>query len=386
MFCSQVYTVLCWLCGCVWRQIWKARTGTVHVHLLLIAVLCCVCGSVCRSSRMEGQALNGIGVLQHLQELVLIGNPLRTVSYLTPLPPSLISLTLQGAERVDCSFGPFNRLDVSEALSKPAGLGDPGKPTASSGTSATLGSSLLALQIPGMDLEEPSVLSTFTGLTALHARDLHSRKGRELLAVLPCLRKLRYLDLSIKHAHSFCNIPYYKLDSQHYPCLVTADFERLVSSCPDLEWLSVAAMPWPEEPRAEWNDEQGRWVRPEAYPEPCSLLVLQDATRLTSLSLWANQYLQDSHLAELATLTTLQSLQISGSGRFITDAGMQEFTQLTALTRLQVEAKYAKLLSKEMVHNAVTRCSDNRVVYLVVETAGKVGRVLLTYVHAAYPS
>jgi Leucine-rich repeat (LRR) protein len=177
---------------------------------------------------MEGQALKGIGVLQHLQELVLISNPLRTVSYLTPLPPSLISLTLQRAERVDCSFGPFNRLDVSEALSKPAGLGDPGKPTASSGISATLGSSLLALHIPGMDLEKPSVLSTFTGLTALHARDLHSRKGRELLALLPCLRKLRYLDLSIKHEQSFCNSPYYKLDSQHNPCLVTADFERLV--------------------------------------------------------------------------------------------------------------------------------------------------------------
>ena len=322
---------------------------------------------------------------------MLLGNPLRTVSYLNPLPPSLTSLTIQGAED-GSSYGPQNRLDVSGALSKPAGLGDPGKPTASSGTSATLGSSLLTLLIPGMDLQEPSVLSSFTALTALHARGLHSRKGRELLAVLPCLRKLCYLDLSIKHEQNFCTIPYssyYKMDSQHNPCLVTTDFERLVSGCPDLEWLSVAAMPWPEEPRAEWNEEEGRWVRPEAYPAPCSLLALQDATRLTSLSLWANQYLQDTHLAELATLTTLQSLQISGSGPFITDAGMQDLTQLTTLNRLRVEAHYAKLLSKEMVHNSVTRCSGSRVVYLdncVRETAAKVGCVVVTYVHAGLPS
>jgi hypothetical protein len=64
--------------------------------------------------------------------------------------------------------------------------------------------------------------------------------------------------------------------------------------------------------------------------------------------LWANKLLQDRHLAELATLTGLQFLEITGCGDSITDRGIQELTQLTALTSLRVDVNDARLVSEDV--------------------------------------
>lgn len=197
------------------------------------------------------------------------------------------------------------------------------------------GGSLLALHMCDMDLHEPSALSSLTSLTALDASGLHCQKPSDLLAVLPCLRQLRYLDLSPKQSTS--TFSYFPTSNRDKPSLDTEDFARLVSGCPDLEQLSVAAMPVQRNP---WGFQQ--------EPSPCSLLGLQGATRLTSLTLWVNTRLQDTHFAELATLAGLQSLTIYESGCFITDLGVKALTQLTGLTRLWIDASDAGGVSKQV--------------------------------------
>jgi hypothetical protein len=66
---------------------------------------------------------------------------------------------------------------------------------------------------------------------------------------------------------------------------------------------------------------------------------------LTSLTLCADERLQVTHMAELATLTGLQSLVIRN--RFITDASLQELTQLTGLTCLWIDTSQAGGNSKK---------------------------------------
>jgi hypothetical protein len=139
----------------------------------------------------------------------------------------------------------------------------------------------------------------------------------------------------------------------HNPSFDTADLISLVVGCRDLEMLSIAVFSRPILPNGQWST---------AVPKPCSLVALHDATRLTSLALWANKLLQDSHLAELAALKSLQCLNIQGSGHRITDLGVQELTQLTALTSLRVDARDAVMVSKE-VANHKWGCS-RRDVYL----------------------
>jgi hypothetical protein len=291
---------------------------------------------------MEGPALKGIGVLQHLQELVLIKNPLSTASHLSPLPPSLTSLTIEGDPN---GYSGDCRADLSAALSLQMHLAGPGNPT---GSSTTPANSLLSLQIPGMSLNEPSVLSTLTSLTSLDARGLRSNKPHQLSVVVPCLRKLRHLDIGITKTSEYSGIfGGSSHSSRDNPCLVTADLERLVSGCPNLESLGIAAMPRPAAPRLEGSEETGCTLL-VSQQEPCSLLPLQDVKRLTRLSLWANDLMQDSHLEELATLTRLQSLDICATGHLITDTGVQQLTQLTALTRLWIDAKHAYEVSNEV--------------------------------------
>lgn len=295
------------------------------------------------SVKLDGEALKGIGALQHLQQLILIDNPLRTAAYLNPLPPNLTALTLQGGGAFSQSLAD-RRVDVSAALSKPA---QHRSTTDSSGTSMP-GGNLLALNLCDMDLHEPSLVSSLTSLTALDTSGLHCQKPSDLLAVLPCLRQLRYLDLSIKDGtHS-----YMLSSTRDKPVFDTDDFARLVYGCPDLEWLSVAAMPGQHNP---WGAQQ--------EPLPCSLLALQGATRLTSLTLWANERLQDTHLTELVTLTGLHFLSMRKPGCSITDAGVQALTQLTGLTRLVIDASDARRVSKQ-VANGYRRCVRSRAAVL----------------------
>lgn len=164
-----------------------------------------------------------------------------------------------------------------------------------------------------------------------------SDKPSELLAVVPCLPHLRYLDLSIDSAYDDTRPNVFQ-----NPSFATADLECLVAGCPDLEMPSIAVFPRRLSPNGQWSS---------AEVKPCSLVALQDATRLTSLGLWANKLLQDSHLAELAALKTLQSLNIQGSGHRITDLGVQELTQLTALTSLRVDARGAVMVSTEVANH-----------------------------------
>jgi hypothetical protein len=274
---------------------------------------------------MHGEALKGVGALQHLQELILIGNPLRTAAYLNPLPPNLTALRLKD-DNPQRSYG---RLDFSAALSKPA---QGGNATDSSASMPQAGGNLLALHITDMDLREPSLLSSLTSLTALDANSVQFQKPRDLLAVLPCLRQLRHLDLSTKDSIA-CFAFGESIRTHDRPGLGTEDFARLVAGCPDLESIAVAAMPQ----HYPWDFEQ----------EPCSFLGLQGATRLTRLTLWANERLQDTHFAELATLTGLKSLAVFECGS-ITDAGVQELTQLTGLTHLLIDASGARKVSKQV--------------------------------------
>lgn len=244
---------------------------------------------------MLGECLKGLGALQHLKDLVLIGNLLRTAEFLHPLPSSLTALRVQGG------YGEYPTVDCSAAFRQQAQHAESGSlPCSSNGPMP--GSGLLSLNIVGQHLHQPSVLSCLTSLSALHTFGLHSSKPRELLAVLPGLSKLQHLDLSIVQS-----LGSYSNDvirhGAHVPCCHAADLERLVSGCRDLEWLSIAALPMPAL-------TTGYWQRSVEVPEPCSLLALQGATRLACLPLHANQHLQDSHLAELATLTTLRSLEI----------------------------------------------------------------------------
>lgn len=185
-----------------------------------------------------------------------------------------------------------------------------------------------------MRLDEPAAFSSLTSLTALHACGLRSRKPRDLLDVLSCLHKLRHLNLSMEKRSTSAS-PLQHNDNSRHPYLDTAAFEGLVNGCPDLEWLSVAASP----PAAGDAMQE---------PVPFSLLALHDATRLTSLKLWANQASQDSNLVELARVTSLKFLDICASGRDITDKGVQELTQLTALTELNLDTKDASMVSKEV--------------------------------------
>lgn len=297
---------------------------------------------------MQSESLEGVGVLQHLQKLVLMGNPLRTASYLNPLPQNITTLNLtSGSSRL---HNP--RLDFSAVLSQhtPQQMQDAyTRNPAGSINVSTSGGRLLSLDISGVDLHEPSVLSNLTRLTALHAACLHSRKRAELLAVLPCLCTLRHLDLAIKEQYG----SYFPCDYNSKlcnPCFGTADLKRLVSGCPELEWLSVSVMP--RRTPAPYDPLGALYgvlpPPPPAQPEPCSLLPLQDATRLTSLTLWANKLLQDSHLTELATLTGLQFLETTGCGDSITDRGIQELTQLTALTSLRVDVNDARSVSEDV--------------------------------------
>jgi hypothetical protein len=185
-----------------------------------------------------------------------------------------------------------------------------------------------------MRLDEPAGLSSLTSLTALHACGLRSKKHHDLLDVLPSLHKLRYLDLSMKEKDCSESPRQYN-DNCCHPCLDTAALERLIYGCPELEWLSIAAPP------PVGGDQMQQ-------PVPCSLLALQYGTRLTSLHLWANDRLQDSNLVELARVTSLQFLGIRATGRDITDMGVQELTQLTALTKLCLDTQDAPMVSKEV--------------------------------------
>jgi hypothetical protein len=74
---------------------------------------------------------------------------------------------------------------------------------------------------------------------------------------------------------------------------------------------------------------------------------------------------------ELATLTTLQSLDIQGCGASITDEGVQALTQLPYLTRLCVDAHSAAMVSMEVAPGS---WYDGRSVYINPRTHGPVAR------------
>jgi hypothetical protein len=194
---------------------------------------------------MDGEALKGISALQHLQQLILIDNPLRTASYLNPLPPNLAALTITGRrEDVSASNAEESLLaqlftsqgrrvlvDVSAALSAQA----QGDTTTDSTSAPVSGSNLLALHMAGVGFHEPFLLSSLTSLTALDASGINCQKPNDMLAVLPCLRRLRHLALSIHE-------PPRRYGCSHTtPAFGTEDFARLVAGCPDLESLAVAA-------------------------------------------------------------------------------------------------------------------------------------------------
>jgi hypothetical protein len=228
-----------------------------------------------------------------------------------------------------------------------------------------------------MDLHEPSGLSSLTSLIALHPHGLRSNKPREVImmavtaisTVLPCLRKLQHLDVGIQQTSDYA----YNIDDHlHNPCFGTAELKSLVSGCPDLQWLSITVIPRPAPPHHLWVPQRVQ------EPEPCSLLPLQGATCVTKLTLWANKLLQDSHLADLATLpATPQSLHICASGALITDHGVQQLSQRTALTRLFVDARYARGVSFQVAPIRAGHCVD-----LKAKKAGKVCHTVVYSTHS----
>lgn len=115
------------------------------------------------------------------------------------------------------------------------------------------------------------------------------------------------------------------------PPLNTADMLQLASSCSHLEQLSISFGQ-----ANDSSDEEEDARAEDADEETCSLLGLQQATRLTSLCITACGPWQDIHLVELATLTALQHLVIScdSDDDGFTDGGVLELTFLTALTHL----------------------------------------------------
>jgi hypothetical protein len=96
---------------------------------------------------------------------------------------------------------------------------------------------------------------------------------------------------------------------------------------------------------------------------------------LTNLTLKANCQLQDRHLAELAALTTLRSLHITGSGPSVTDDSVQELTQLSNLTWLGVDAYDAAGVSTDVA--PASEYCGGRGLYITMRTsddvASKVG-------------